>query len=166
MKRLLLQRLYHRFGPTIGAIFLDGQFECWTLEDPPQQIKIPGRTRIPAGEYQIKVRTEGGMHADYSQRFPEEHEGMLHLQNVNNYKYIYIHIGNTERDTEGCILVGKLPYLDRVAGSTNTYFELYDKIIREAQEGRVKIKVQDEQAFMEPSSHQSLSDFIRKLLTR
>ena len=31
---------------------------------------------------------------------------MLHLQDVTGYEYIYIHVGNTEKHTEGCILVG------------------------------------------------------------
>lgn len=79
---------------------------CFTCEDPRQTVKIRGETRIPAGTYEIKLRREGGMHKRYARRFGE-HVGMLWLQNVPNFEWIYIHLGNDAQDTEGCILVGE-----------------------------------------------------------
>lgn len=163
MKRLLLQRLYHNYGPTIGAILLDGKFQCWTLEDPPQDQKIPGRTRIPAGQYDILLRQEGGMHQDYSTRFVNEHEGMLELQDVPNFSYIYIHIGNYAKDTEGCILVGKMAYKERVTSSTDTYFSLYEKVVDDAARGSLKIRIQDENVFIKPKPTASLASLLRSV---
>jgi len=86
---------------TMGRRFL-----CYTLEDEFRAVKVKKETRIPAGEYQIKLRTEGGFHQNYSKKYPSIHKGMLHLQNVPGFEYILIHVGNTDDNTEGCILVG------------------------------------------------------------
>ena len=37
--------------------------------------KVYGETRIPAGTYKLKLRTEGGYHQKYSKRFPDIHRG-------------------------------------------------------------------------------------------
>lgn len=91
---------------TLGLLFLDGRFLCYTLEDEYRTQKVYGETRIPAGTYRLALRREGRLFHKYSKRFHENHP-MLWLQDVPGFRWIYIHIGNTERDTEGCILVGK-----------------------------------------------------------
>ncbi len=96
---------------TIGAIYRlmlsDGglAFRGFTMEDQPNEPKVKGETRIPAGRYEIELRTEGGMHGRYSKKF-DWHRGMLWLRYVPNFKFVYIHYGNYEKDTDGCILVG------------------------------------------------------------
>ena len=40
------------------------KFLCYTLEDQYQTKKVMQETRIPAGEYEIKYRKEGGFHKD------------------------------------------------------------------------------------------------------
>ena len=81
------------------------QFLCYTLEDQYQPRKVAGETRIPAGIYQIKLRNEGALTQKYGARYPF-HKGMLWLQNVPSFEWIYIHVGNRDDDTLGCILVG------------------------------------------------------------
>lgn len=121
---------------TVGTLHVNGTFECFTLEDTYNEIKIPGKTRIPAGKYEIKLRTEGGMTKRYSKRYGDTHKGMLWLQNVENFEWVYIHIGNDADDTEGCILVGHTcsTKSDKVTkqtvmGSAITYINLYTKIL-------------------------------------
>ena len=83
------------------------EFLAFTLEDQKQTQKVYGETRIPEGTYEIKLRTEGGFHQRYSAKFPTFHKGMLHLQDVPGFEYVLIHIGNTDDDTAGCLLVGE-----------------------------------------------------------
>ena len=83
----------------------DSPIRAFTLEDQHQDVKIAGETRIPAGRYPLGYRTEGGKHQDYSELFPHFHKGMIHIQEVPNFTYVLIHIGNTEDNTDACVLV-------------------------------------------------------------
>ena len=94
---------------TIGALFdrTNGtKFLCYTLEDEYRENKVMHETRIPAGTYEITLRTWGGFHERYSKRFPNFHKGMLWIREVPNFEYILIHCGNDDDDTSGCLLVG------------------------------------------------------------
>ena len=109
------------------------KFMCFTLEDQWRPTKVPKETRIPAGVYEIRLRTEGGMHATYSKKYPW-HRGMLHLQNVPNYQWVYIHTGNKESETDGCILTGDGVLRTALAehetvGSVAAYERLYKDIL-------------------------------------
>lgn len=112
---------------TIGHLVVMNK-ECFTLEDPVRKIKLYGRTAIPAGQYVLKLRTEGGLHERYVRRFGDWHRGMLWLQDVPGFEYVYLHIGNTPDDTEGCILVGATQSRDCLGNSEAAYREIYPLI--------------------------------------
>ena len=134
---------------TLGLLFIDGKFECYTLEDEYRTVKVFGETRIPSGSYTIKLRTEGGHHERYKHKFTSIHKGMLWLQDVPNFEYVYIHIGNTDEDTDACILVGESPngadYSEaRVLNSANNYKRLYYLIMEAINAGeRVWFEIKD-----------------------
>jgi hypothetical protein len=88
------------------------RFLCFGLEDQYQTSKVPGETRIPAGVYELTLRTEGRLHGRYATRFREIHEGMIWVRDVPGFRWILWHCGNTDADTEGCLLLG-----DTVAGN-------------------------------------------------
>jgi hypothetical protein len=48
------------------------------------------------------------------------------LINVPAFEGVLIHIGNTPKDTEGCILVGENKVVGQVLNSTQTFRRLYD----------------------------------------
>ena len=104
--KLILNRYSTSDNTTLGLLFIDGKFQAYTLEDTYRETKVWGKTRIPEGTYTILLRNEGGMTQRYSKKFGSMHKGMLHLQDVENFKYIYIHYGNYAKDTDGCILTG------------------------------------------------------------
>ncbi len=89
------------FDVTNGTKFL-----CYTLEDERREEKIAGETRIPAGVYSILLRKEGGFHSRYTKKYGDMHKGMLHVQDVPNFKWILIHTGNTDEHTAGCLILG------------------------------------------------------------
>jgi len=120
---------------TLGLLFINNQFACYTLEDAPQAEKIPGKTRIPAGRYKIELRTDGAHHLRYQKKFPVMHQGVLHITNVPNFKWILIHIGNDDEDTAGCLLVGDTSISNvnqsgRVNNSTAAYLRIYPNIVK------------------------------------
>ena len=110
------------------------EFLCYTLEDQYQTKKVMQETRIPAGKYEIKYRKEGGFNKRYSERYPDIHRGMLHVTNVPNFKWILIHVGNTDEHTAGCLLLGDTQENNQIktngfiGKSSQAYVRVYDKI--------------------------------------
>ena len=107
---LHLIRLSTSSESTLGALYIDGEFAAYSLEDTKRLKKVAGETRIPAGRYRVELRLEGGLHAKYRDRYGAggrmKHHGMLWLRDVPGFEYVYIHVGNKRGHTEGCILVG------------------------------------------------------------
>jgi hypothetical protein len=129
---LLVSRFVSGKDSTGGLMFMNNEFFCYTCEDQYQEVKVPKETRIPEGRYQIKLRNEGGMTQRYGARFPF-HRGMLHLQDVPDFEWVYIHIGNDDDDTEGCVLVGRgiatVNKESHITDSTIAYTQLYNLIL-------------------------------------
>ena len=94
---LLLIRDTFTEESTLGELFIDGERICDTLENPylDNQRNI---SCIPEGEYPVRIR------------LPRESatRDYIHLlvKDVKDRDYILFHIGNTAKDTSGCILVG------------------------------------------------------------
>tara|TARA_B100000925_G_scaffold254777_1_gene207830 strand:+ start:603 stop:1070 length:468 start_codon:yes stop_codon:yes gene_type:complete len=107
--KLEVLRFSSQKDSTNGILFdiSDGRkFLAYTLEDERREDKVMHETRIPAGTYKIKLRTEGGFHGRYVKKYGSMHKGMLHVQDVPGFEYILIHTGNTDEHTSGCLLVG------------------------------------------------------------
>jgi hypothetical protein len=130
---------------TIGGVSIDGRFCCFTLEDERRAVKVAGETRIPAGTYVIKLRAEGKLHEKYKGKFPGEHRGMLWLQDVPGFEWVYIHVGNTDDHTAGCILVGDAAVSSGELGqSAQAYRRLYGQVANAILAGEpVTITVED-----------------------
>lgn len=128
---LTVKRFMQTQTETLGKLFIGEDFQCYTLEDIARVEKVKGKTRIPAGKYRIEKRTVGGTVKKYRERFGSKHY-MLWLQDVPNFEYILIHVGNYKEDTEGCLLVGsgvnvreKNSYITH---STEAYLNLWKKV--------------------------------------
>jgi len=117
---------------TGALLFIDHQFVCYTIEDQLQTgPKIQGETRIPEGIYEIKFRDDGGMNKRYKEIYGDWHVGMLHLQEIPGFRWVYIHIGNTDDQTEGCILPGIGTLFDKdhtTQYSEKAYRKIYNAI--------------------------------------
>lgn len=136
--RLEVVRFSSELDSTSGMLFDvtddSRRFLCYTLEDENREDKVAGETRIPAGEYRITLRTEGGFHKRYAHRFQTIHKGMLWVRDVPGFEYILIHCGNTDENTAGCLLLGDSQENNQVktngwiGHSTRAYFRIYPYI--------------------------------------
>tara|TARA_B100000029_G_scaffold494652_1_gene558683 strand:- start:81 stop:677 length:597 start_codon:yes stop_codon:yes gene_type:complete len=139
-----LQVIRTQFGKdaTNGLLFIDGLFECYTLEDQYQAVKVMHETCIPEGTYDIKFRKVGGFHERYAAKYQNAHYGMLHIQDVPNFTYILIHSGNTDEHTSGCLIVGETQQdLDVskdgfVGSSVVAYKKMYSKVANQLLQGK------------------------------
>lgn len=125
---------------TDGLFFINGKFQCHTIEDQFKEIKVKGSTRIPDGKYEVTLRKEGGFHSRYQKEYGNTfHKGMLWVRNVPNFEYILIHVGNSAKDTDGCLLVGMTNSADEdgfIGGSKIAYRKIYPIIAKELESGR------------------------------
>lgn len=117
--KLLLQRAKSTSTDTPGQLFVDGAFECFTLEDIVRQpgVKVYGQTAIPAGTYEVLITQ--------SPRFKRQ---MPLLINVPGFEGIRIHWGNKAADTDGCILVGDSPTAGWLGQSRVAFDRLFAKM--------------------------------------
>ena len=135
--KLTVVRTQFGTDATNGILLVDGVFECYTLEDQYQAVKVMHETCIPEGTYDIKFRTVGSFSERYKKKYGNAHYGMLHLQDVPNFTYILIHAGNTDEHTSGCLIVGETQQdLDLsddgfIGHSGKAYLKLYNKVAKE-----------------------------------
>jgi hypothetical protein len=89
---------------TLGSLYVNDVWQCWTLEDqirevPDQPVlhwKVGGETAIRSGRYRLVLSR--------SNRFGYMTPELLH---VEGFTGIRIHPGNRRSDSLGCILVGR-----------------------------------------------------------
>lgn len=92
---------------TIGELFINDKFFCYTLEDYDRdsnkdgdiddsgEAKVYGLTAIPRGKYNLVL--------SFSNRFQKY---LPEIQNVKGFEGIRIHNGNTAAHSHGCLLLG------------------------------------------------------------
>jgi len=115
--QITVKRLHKTDTSTIGELLIDGIFECYTLEDIERPVKIKAETAISKGTYKVII--------NQSNRFKRL---MPLLLNVPNFEGVRIHAGNTNHDTEGCILVGRTRSKDFIGQSRKAYDKLFKKM--------------------------------------
>jgi len=72
-----------------------------------------------------------------------DHSMGIWLQNVPGFKYIYIHCGNDDDDTDGCILVGSYLRLNKVLNSRSTYTRIYPGIVENIKARKTYLEIID-----------------------
>ena len=106
---------------TAGKMYVDGRHFADTLEprtiDWSKEEKTLGKTAIPEGTYKVKMR--------YSTKFKTQ---MPYVQNVPHFDGIMLHVGNSVRDTRGCILIGTRTYPSVLTHSRNAVNRLIQLI--------------------------------------
>lgn len=140
---LKIKRVAKRDTYTIGKFYIDGKYECDTLEDKDRdltqkmsqdeikKIKVYAQTAIPTGRYEVTWT--------YSPKFKK----MLPLiNNVPGFLGIRIHNGNTAAHTNGCPLLGENKVVGKVINSISTCNRILPKIQKACQKGKVYITIE------------------------
>lgn len=111
---------------TTGQLFVDSQFECFTLERPQNDQQHPC---IPEGEYEVLLVAPGPHLAEIFpyRLFPE-------LQNVPGRSGIFIHPANWAYQLEGCIAPGQ-PRGSNVVYNSRANFERLMTLLKTATDG-------------------------------
>ena len=84
---------------------------------PVQDWKVKGETAIPYGRYRVVISPSNG----YRKLMPE-------LLFVQGFTGIRIHAGNTDADTEGCLLLGTSRGPDRVNDSRTAFNQFFEHL--------------------------------------
>lgn len=117
---LELRRVAETETCTHGKLYIDGVYECVTLEDIQRTQKVYGETAIPCGRFPLVITP--------SPRFKRD---LPLIMGVPDFSGIRIHTGNSSEDTEGCILVGMVcpdPKKDWISSSRIAFNALYRKL--------------------------------------
>ena len=139
--KLTLKRIALRPTYTIGKLYIDDVYFCYTIEDTVRDInkngkfdngekKVHSKTAIPYGTYEIKWT--------YSPRFKKY---TPQLMNVPSFEGIRIHAGNTSADTEGCLILGENKQVGKVLNSRATINKFYPIIKEACSKGKVTIEI-------------------------
>lgn len=120
--------------PQIGVLLFDGEPRMLTLELPEAIDNTP--SCIPEGSYLCEKvfnrTTEGGTHIPLT----------LHVLNVPHRTGILFHVGNTIKDTLGCILVGQelgvLNFQEAVLQSKNA-FQKFTALIKDEEDFTLEV---------------------------
>lgn len=131
---LRLVREFLTAKSTTGRLWIDGEWFCWTLEDPvrPPGVKIKGNTAIPAGRYQVII--------SFSNRFKRP---LPLLLKVPMFEGIRIHPGNSAANTEGCLLVGYSRTTDWIYESRRAFEDLFQRITTAANKEKIWISIEN-----------------------
>jgi len=141
--KLKVERKWRKSLYTIGNLYIDGKFFCNTLEDPDRgltsnmpldqikSIKVKGDTCIPYGVYSVSLDIVSPKYSN-TKKYPYASIAkgkMPRVMEVPGFDGILIHAGNTQKDTEGCLLVGENKVKGRVINSQITWQKLYTKLL-------------------------------------
>ena len=120
---LKLKRFEYGSNYTIGRLYCDDNYICYVLEDRVREVegqavtewKVQNETAIPRGTYRVVI--------DHSDHFNKE---LPHILDVPGYTGVRIHTGNSDKDTEGCLLVGTgWAGTDWISGSKEAFDRLF-----------------------------------------
>jgi hypothetical protein len=142
---LILERIAKRKTYTIGRLYIreqvmdeylpgtEDKYFCDTLEPTWRDYehgayKVKGRSAIPEGRYAVVI--------SWSPKFKQWLPILLGGPEFNRkWQGIRIHAGNTAKDTEGCILVGKNREVGKVLDSRKWLYELKQRIVEAKDKG-------------------------------
>lgn len=139
MFSITVQRQHFFPNAIIGDLSVNGAHQCFTLELPLESDglqNVQGKTAIPAGAYDLTI--------DFSNRFSRL---MPHVLDVPGRSGIRIHYGNSDVNTEGCLLVGSTAEPPDWVGDSrlafDAFFNLLSDALTQGEQARITITNED-----------------------
>lgn len=135
---LYLHKMDETTDSTVSSLFaldpnddsIRRDFLGFIIEDGFRKIKVPGETRIPAGLYKLRKKTDGHFFDIYSNKW--NHKWVAEVMDVPGFKDVLIHIGNFIHNTRACLLPNRSVHYDKSKDafygedSSSMYKHLYD----------------------------------------
>ena len=152
MAKIVINRKWKKEDYTIGQLFINDEYICNTCEDTDrglsdnmelQQIKaqkIPTRTAIPSGTYEITLDVISPKYSQKEYYYNFCKGKVPRLLNVKGFDGILIHCGEHAGWSEGCILVGDNTKVGRLTNSQERFEQIYNKLL-EAKKNGEKIEL-------------------------
>lgn len=154
---LILTRFSDNGKSTLGLLHHKetGKFLNYTVEDTYREVKVKGETRIPAGYYELKIRKEETPltlkhRTSYGQWFKYH----IEITGIQNFSGVYLHAGNNEDHSEGCVLTGNTQNNhhtvqgNSLVSSIDGTRRVYELVYPELEAGKkVFIQIRDEKEF-------------------
>lgn len=150
--RVVLERVFNCATYCIGHLYVDGKYVCDTIEDTDRGLsqtmtdaeikkrKVYAQTAIPVGLYPVTLKIT-------SQKFSKKPYYMKYcggrvprLLNVPGFDGILMHIGNTEKSSAGCLIVGYNTIKGRVTKSQQAFEKLYEVLASAKDEIKIEVK--------------------------
>lgn len=162
---ITVERFMFKLDWTISRFMISGRLTGFSIEDEVRRLKRHGETAIPEGDYPLSTRFSPKFSKefywndrkkeligakDYKRKTPDERKNyvpheLIWITNVPNFSLILWHWGNTDDDTEGCIISGKI--LGEIKGqeavlqSRAHYLEWYPRVFPMIQNGGQFIRI-------------------------
>ena len=120
---------------TIGSLFINDVFFCYTLEDKDRGLKqsdsllfinakkIFGLTAIPSGFYKLTVNQS-----------PKFKRMLPRILDIKGFSGVLLHRGNSANDSLGCILIGYKKSDNSIFESTKAETDLVNRLLLHNQE--------------------------------
>lgn len=134
--KIIMRRTHSREKYCISHLFdaKNNEYICDAIEDTirdtnhngkidQHETKVYGETAIPCGKYYVtfaKTKLKIGKKA--------RHGCIPLLHGVDSFTFIRIHSGLTEKNSEGCILLGYNREPGRIEDSENTCLKFYERM--------------------------------------
>lgn len=138
--KLTVERRWKKDTYTIGILYVNGVRFCETCEDRDRglhqdspisyirEIKVPGETAIPNGEYLLRMDIVSPKYSQFAWYKSLCGGRMPRIMAVPGFEGVLIHPGNNSLDSNGCILVGRNTVKGGLTQSRDTFKVLYSKL--------------------------------------
>ncbi|WP_157585096.1 DUF5675 family protein [Runella zeae] len=171
---ITIQRYNPKSDWTISRVFIDGVLDGFAVEDEIREKKLKGETAIWYGRYKLGHRYSPKFskyflwsekaqklipNPKYNKKYNEKGFRELHKKyddwkehqliwvlNVPQFEFILIHWGNTDLDSDGCIIIGRglgvVKGREGVLFSQSYYIEFYEKVFPLVAKGEQYINIE------------------------